>query len=344
MTDTTHIQLAHGGGGQLTAELIEQVILPALGAAGGSQDPKRLKDAAVLPAPGAAALAMTTDSYVVQPLEFPGGDIGKLAVCGTVNDLAVTGASPLALTLALVLEEGLEIALLRRVLESAGAAARAAGVSIVTGDTKVVERGGVVGMIINTAGLGAVLPKAKLGFDRIAPGDRIVLSGSLGEHGMAVMSRRKGLSFWADLQSDCAPLNALTAALVEELGDDLKFMRDPTRSGLAAAVVDIAACAGCDVEIDESALPVHRTARAAAEMLGLDLMSIANEGKLVAVVAPSRAHDAVNILARFEIARRAAVVGTVARKSDNPLVEMLTDVGGRRIVQMPYGEELPRIC
>jgi hydrogenase expression/formation protein HypE len=344
MTDTTHIQLAHGGGGQLTAELIEQVILPALGAA-GAQDPKGLKDAAVLPAPVAgAALAMTTDSYVVQPLEFPGGDIGKLAVCGTVNDLAVTGASPLAMTLALVLEEGLEIALLRRVLESAGAAARAAGVSIVTGDTKVVERGGVVGMIINTAGLGAVLPKAKLGFDRIAPGDRIVLSGPLGEHGLAVMSRRKGLSFSADLQSDCAPLNGLTGALVEELGDDLKFMRDPTRSGLAAVLVDLAACAGCDVEIDESALPVHRTARAAAEMLGLDLMAIANEGKLAAVVAPSRADDAVRVLARFEIARRAAVVGTVARKSDNPLVEMLTDVGGRRIVQMPYGEELPRIC
>jgi hydrogenase expression/formation protein HypE len=345
MTDTLHIQLAHGGGGQLTAELIEQVILPALGAAGGSQDAKRMKDAAVLPAPGAgAALAMTTDSYVVQPLEFPGGDIGKLAVCGTVNDLAVTGASPLALTLALVLEEGLEIALLRRVLASAGAAARDAGVSIVTGDTKVVERGGVAGMIINTAGLGAVLPKAKLGFDRIAPGDRIVLSGPLGEHGLAVMSRRKGLSFSAELQSDCAPLNPLTGALVEELGYDLKFMRDPTRSGLAAVLVDIAVGAGCDVEIDESALPVHRTARAAAEMLGLDLMSIANEGKLVAVVAPSRADEAVSIQARFEIARRATVVGTVVRTSDNPLVEMLTAVGGRRIVQMPYGEELPRIC
>jgi hydrogenase expression/formation protein HypE len=345
MTDTLHIQLAHGGGGQLTAELIEQVILPALGAAGGAQDPKGLKDAAVLPAPGAgAALALTTDSYVVQPLEFPGGDIGKLAVCGTVNDLAVTGASPLALTLALVLEEGLEIALLRRVLVSAGAAAKSAGVSIVTGDTKVVERGGVDGMIVNTAGLGAIMPKAKLGFDRIAPGDRIVLSGPLGEHGLAVMSRRKGLSFSAELQSDCAPLNPLAAALVEELGDDLKFMRDPTRSGLAAALVDIAACAGCDVEIDESALPVHRTARAAAEMLGLDLMSIANEGKLVAVIAPSRADEAVSVLARFEIARRAAVVGTVGQKSDNPLVEMLTAVGGRRIVQMPYGEELPRIC
>jgi hydrogenase expression/formation protein HypE len=344
MTDVEHIQLAHGGGGQLTAELIEHVILPALGAAGSAQDARHLKDAAVLPGTNGLALAMTTDSYVVQPLEFPGGDIGKLAVCGTVNDLAVMGATPLALTLALVLEEGLEIVLLRRVLASAGAAAREAGAAIVTGDTKVVERGGVAGMIINTTGLGTVLPKAKLGFGRIAPGDRIVLSGPLGEHGLAVLSKRKGLSFSAELVSDCAPLNALAAALVEELGDDLKFMRDPTRSGLAATLVDVAASSGMDVEIDESSLPVNRTARAAAEMLGLDLMSIANEGKLVAVVAPRSAQAAVSVLRKFEIARHAAVVGTVRRKADQPLVEMITDIGGRRIVQMPYGEELPRIC
>lgn len=342
MTDLEHIQLAHGGGGQLTAELIEQVILPALGAA-GTQDAGRLSDAAVLRT-SSQTLAMTTDSYVVQPLEFPGGDIGKLAVCGTVNDLAVSGAKPLALTLALVLEEGLEIALLRRVLAAAGAAAREAGVAIVTGDTKVVERGGVSGMVINTAGLGEVLPKARLGFDRVQPGDRVVLSGPLGEHGLAVMSLREGLSFSAELASDCAPLNSMAAALVEALGEDLRFMRDPTRSGLAATVVDLAAASGCDVELSESDVPVNRTARVAAEMLGLDLMSVANEGKLVAVVAPQAAQAAVDVMRRFDIAPRAAVIGQVGQKSDQPLVEMITAVGGRRIVQMPYGEELPRIC
>lgn len=342
MTDLEHIQLAHGGGGQLTAELIEQVILPALGAA-GTQDAGRLSDAALLPAVQ-GGLAMTTDSYVVQPLEFPGGDIGKLAICGTVNDLAVSGARPVALTLALVLEEGLEIALLRRVLSSAGAAAREAGVAVVTGDTKVVERGGVAGMVVNTSGLGEVMPKARLGFDRVQAGDRIVLSGPLGEHGLAVMSKREGLSFSAELASDCAPLGGIAAALVETLGQELRFMRDPTRSGLAATTVDLAEAAGCDVELSEPDIPVNRTARAAAEMLGLDLMSVANEGKLVAVVAPRAAQAAVDVMRRFEIARRAAVIGTVGQKSDQPLVELVTAIGGRRIVQMPYGEELPRIC
>jgi hydrogenase expression/formation protein HypE len=339
MVDTDHIQLAHGGGGQLTAELIEQVILPIL----GGQDAAALKDAAVLER-FAGRPAFTTDSYVVQPLEFPGGDIGRLAVCGTVNDLAVVGATPRAISLGLVLEEGLEIALLRRVLGSIAQAAGEAGVAVVTGDTKVVQRGGVEGMILNTSGLGEVMPEANLGFDRVRTGDRIVLSGPVGEHGLAIMSRRRGLSFTADLRSDCAPLNALTAALVGRLREAVRFMRDPTRGGLAATLVDLARGCGRDVEVDEASIPVNRTARAVAEMLGLDLMTVANEGKLVAVVAPETSQEARAVLADSPIGRRAAVIGVVGPATACPLVEMVTSIGGRRVVQMPYGEELPRIC
>ncbi|MCK4277334.1 MAG: hydrogenase expression/formation protein HypE, partial [Phycisphaerae bacterium] len=230
MTDEQYIKLAHGGGGQLTAELIEQVILPAV----GGQDPNALSDAAVLAIDGGGRVAFTTDSYVVQPLEFPGGDIGKLAVCGTVNDLAVVGARPLAMSLALVIQEGLRIDLLRRVLVSAGQAARDAGVQIVTGDTKVVQRDACDGLMINTSGVGQVADGVALGFGRVAPGDEIVLSGPLGEHALAVMSQRESLSFAADLDSDCASIYPVTAALLEAMGPGVHFMRDPTRGGLAA--------------------------------------------------------------------------------------------------------------
>lgn len=342
MADKEHIQMAHGGGGQLMAELIEQVIVPAVG---GDASPGGLTDSATL-AGVEGKLAFTTDSYVVKPLEFPGGDIGKLSVCGTVNDLAVCGAVPVALSMGLVLQEGLEIALLKRVLTSAGATAEAAGVKIVTGDTKVVEADALDGMVINTAGVGVVSDGAKLGFERIRGGERIVLSGPLGEHGLAVMSRRESLSFTAELCSDCACLHELTGALIEKLGEAVRFMRDPTRGGLAASLVEIACGAGCDIEIDEAAVAVNRTARAAAEMLGLDLLAAANEGKVVVVVDAEAADEAVAILRESELARDAAVIGTIGEKSaDGPgLVEMVTSIGGRRVVQMPYGEELPRIC
>jgi len=323
------------------AELVERVVLPSLG--GRAQCAGRLTDAAVLRFPG-GRLAFTTDSYVVQPLEFPGGDIGKLAVCGTINDLAVVGAVPAALSLALVLEEGLEISLLRRVLESAGAAAARAGVEVVTGDTKVVERGGLAGMVINTSGVGVLLETARLGFDRVRGGDKVLLSGPLGEHGLAVMSRRKGLSFAAELESDCAAICGLTRALVERLGPAVRWMRDPTRGGLAATLAELAAGAGMDLEIDEAEIPENRAARAAAEMLGLDLLTVANEGKLLAVVAAESAGEARRMLADQPIARRAAIIGEVRGAAENPLVELVTRVGGRRVVQMPYGEELPRIC
>ncbi|MDY6914539.1 MAG: hydrogenase expression/formation protein HypE [Planctomycetota bacterium] len=348
--DTEHIQLAHGGGGQLTAELIEHVILPALSGveaeASDVQQAGRLTDAASLDLAG-GSVAFTTDSYVVKPLEFPGGNIGKLAVCGTINDLAVAGAVPKALSFALVLQEGLEMELLRRVLASAGRAAEKAGATVVTGDTKVVERDALDGIVINTAGVGEILPQAKLGFDRIADGDRIVLSGPLGEHGMAVMSMRQGLNFSAELESDCAAIHGLSCSLIERLGSAVKFMRDPTRGGLAATLVELSVGTGRDIEIVESAIPVNRTALAAAEMLGLDLLTVANEGKLVAVIDAEAADEAVAILANQEIASRAAVVGTVGqvRQPDAPaLVEMVTRVGGRRVVQMPYGQQLPRIC
>ena len=345
MADRDHIQLAHGGGGQLTAELLEEVILPALS---GENAPARravrgLKDAACLPRPG-GNIAFTTDSYVVQPLEFPGGDIGKLAVCGTINDLAVVGAAPRALSLALVLEEGLEIELLRRVLRSAGQAARENAVPIVTGDTKVVGRGALDGMVVNTAGLGEVLPGAELEFGRIQTGDRIVLSGPLGEHGLAVMCRRTGLALSSPLRSDCASIFPLAKALLEELGPAVRFLRDPTRGGLAATLVEIALATGRDLEVEEEALPTVPAAKAAAELLGLDLLTVANEGKLVAVVAPEAADRAVAALSRHGIARRAAVVGTVGLAREGAMVELVTAVGGRRVVQMPYGEELPRIC
>jgi hydrogenase expression/formation protein HypE len=341
--DETRIQLAHGGGGQLTEELIRNVILPAVG---GSQRPGQLTDAATL-ALATPRIAFTTDSYVVKPLEFPGGDIGKLSVCGTVNDLAVSGATPKFLSLALVLEEGLEIEQFRRVLSSAGKMAREVGVKVVTGDTKVVERGAVDGMIINTAGVGEMLPEANLGFDRVQAGDRVLLSGPLGEHGMAVMSLREGLSFSATLRSDCAALHELTKDLLAALAGEVRFLRDPTRGGLAAALADLASATGRDIEIDETAIPVNRTARAVAEMLGLDLLSAANEGKLVAVVSADAADEAQKILSRHEIARDAAVIGAVgaaASQGEPGMVELLTSVGGRRVIQMPYGEELPRIC
>jgi len=323
----------------LTAELIAEVILPAI----GGQDATALTDAAEV-AWGADRVVFTTDSYVVQPLEFAGGDIGKLAVCGTVNDLAVAAARPVALSMSLVLEEGLEIELLRRVLVSAGEAARRAGVTIVTGDTKVIDRRGEPGMTINTAGIGAPLPGGEVGFRHVGAGDALVLTGPLGLHGLAVMCRRKGLSIASSLESDCQAIHELTAALLEALGPRVHWMRDPTRGGLAATLVDLAQATGRNVEVRQRAIPTDPAATVAAEMLGLDLLNVANEGRLVAVVEAAAAEQAVNILAAHEAAPAPVIIGNVGEATDMPLVEMVTAAGGRRIVQMPYGEDLPRIC
>lgn len=330
--------LAHGGGGRLMADLISRTIVPKCG--GRSV---QLTDAATIDVP-AGKLCFTTDSFVVKPLFFNGGDIGKLSVCGTVNDLAVSGAQPLALSLSLILEEGFEIAQLEKILENIGQTASRANVRIVTGDTKVVEKGFADGLFINTAGIGARITGAVPGFERITEGDAILINGTLGDHGMTIMSQREGLKFESPLKSDCACLHELTSRLYNALGNAVKFMRDPTRGGVAAVLNEIAVAAGVGIEIDEPALPMDKTVQAAADMLGFDLLNIANEGKVVAIVAPDAAARAIELWRSHPLGRRAAVIGRVLKGSDHPLVELVTKIGGRRIVQMPYGRELPRIC
>jgi len=335
--DDPRIVLAHGGGGELTKRLLEGHVLPRL--ANPLLAP--LTDAAVLPAMS-GQVCFSTDSFVVQPLFFPGADIGRLAVCGTVNDVAVMGAEVLALSLALVIEEGLPMATLDRVLDSIAAAAREAGVPIVTGDTKVVERRRGDGLIITTAGVGRRYDGVLLGPGRIQAGDKILVSGGLAEHGLAVMSAREGLGFDTSIRSDAAPLNGLVKALLEA-GAGLKFLRDPTRGGLAGLLADLSEETGLGIELEEDALPLTPAVRAASEMLGLDPLSVANEGKLVMVASPQAAGQVLELCRRHPLGRRAAVVGTVL-ESTPPLVELITRAGGRRMVLRPYGEDLPRIC
>jgi hydrogenase expression/formation protein HypE len=339
MSETKKIMLAHGGGGRLMADLINRTIVPKFDAGRSVQ----LMDSAVLDVP-AGKLCFTTDSFVVKPLFFNGGDIGKLAVCGTVNDLAVAGAKPLALSLSLILEEGLELEILERILESIGQTAADAGVKIVTGDTKVVEKGSADEIFINTAGVGLRLDGAEPAFERIRPGDAVLLNGTLGDHGMTIMSQREGLQFQTPLASDCACLHELTQMLYENLGGKVKFMRDPTRGGIAATLNEVAQSGRVNVELVEMALPIDGTVRAAAEMLGFDLLNIANEGKVVAVVAADSAPKALQLWKNHPLGRKAARIGTVTEAKDRPLLELITKVGGRRIVQTPYGRELPRIC
>ncbi len=338
MDETVTILLAHGGGGRLMEDLIRRVIVPHFG-----QPNKPLLDAARVSA-GTQPLCFTTDSFVVRPLFFPGGDIGKLAVCGTVNDLAVSGARPLALSLALIIEEGFPVADLQAVLAGVAQAAQQAGVSIVTGDTKVVEKGAADGLFINTAGIGLPWEKARLGFERIAQGDRILINGTLGDHGMTILSKRGDIPFDGGLQSDCACLNGLIEQLIEACGQEIKFLRDPTRGGLAAVLNEIASGAGVSIEIEEAALPVEPAVRAAAEMLGLDILHIANEGKAAVVVSEEAAGAALEVCRKHPLGKRAALIGRVCKSDGAPMVELCTRIGGRRIVPMPYGRDLPRIC
>ncbi len=332
------IVLAHGGGGELTARLIREHILPVI----GNDRLNPLTDGAMLGRCD-GCLVMTTDSFVVQPLEFPGGDIGRLAVCGTVNDLAMMGAMPVALSLGLILEEGLELALLDRVLASLAAAANEACVAIVTGDTKVIERrGGGEGLLINTAGIGRCLDGATLDVRRIRPGDAVILSGRIAEHGLAVMSRREGLEFSSTLVSDVAPLHGLVEAVLAS-GADVKFLRDPTRGGVAGVLADLAQESGWSIEVQEGRIPISRAARHAAEMLGLDPLTVANEGKCVFVCSAGDADRVVAACRSHPRGRDAAVIGVVT-ETRPALAELVTESGGRRVVQKPYGEELPRIC
>jgi hydrogenase expression/formation protein HypE len=331
------VTLAHGAGGKATRALVEGLFVPEL--ANPLLAP--LDDAALLEV-GDCRLAFTTDSYVVRPLFFPGGNIGELAVNGTVNDLAVSGARPLALSAGFVLEEGFAVADLRRIAASMAAAAAAAGVVVATGDTKVVERGKADGLFINTAGIGVVPPGVELAPSRVRPGDRVLLSGTLGDHGIAVLVARGDLHLETDLVSDCASVHELAEALLP-LGDDLRFMRDPTRGGVATALNELASCAGVAVALDEKALPVRPEVAGACEILGIDPLYVANEGKLLAVVAPEAADQALASLRRFPRGANAALVGTV--RDDPPgLVLLDTALGGTRIVDMLVGDPLPRIC
>jgi len=326
------ILLAHGGGGSLTHELIERLFAPAFGM-------KELEDSAVVEFAG-QRLAFTTDSYVVKPYFFPGGDIGKLAVCGTVNDLAMQGAQPLWLSLGMILEEGLPIADLERIVASIKAAAADVGVKIVTGDTKVVERGKCEGLYINTAGIGRVI--ADVSSTRVRPGDAVIVNGNLGEHGVAVLSRREGIAFQTSVISDCAPLWSLVqSALIS--GAEIHAMRDPTRGGLAVTVCDIAAASGVGIRLQESALPIGAEVRGACDLLGLDPLTIANEGKVVMVCRGADAGRVLDAMRGHPLGRDARVIGEVTEKPKG-MAMLRTAIGGERIIDVPTGEDLPRIC
>jgi hydrogenase expression/formation protein HypE len=336
--ETARVLLGHGSGGQLSAALMREVIAPALASASAGGP---LNDAAVVEVAG-LRLAFTTDSYVVSPLEFPGGDIGELAVNGTVNDLAMMGAQPLALSLAYVIEEGLPFEELRRVTESAARAAVRAGVRIVTGDTKVVGRGAADGLFVNTAGIGLVADGVSVGADRAAVGDAVILSGPIGLHGVAIMSVREGLDFEVEIASDTQPLNRLVVAIIDAC-PDVHVLRDPTRGGLASALNEIAATSGVGIEVREETIPIPGPVHAACEMLGLDPLHVANEGKLVAIVPAASAEAVLAAMRALPEGDGAAVVGTVL--ADHPaMVTMRTIVGSQRIVDMLVGEQLPRIC
>ena len=336
--ENAKILLAHGGGGQLSNELIAKYILPKL----TNQTLEKLADSAMLNL-DSGPLCFTTDSYVVKPLFFNGGDIGKLAVCGTVNDLAVAGARPIAMSLSLIIEAGFEMQMLEKILDSISLAARQNNVEIVTGDTKTVEAGAADGIFINTAGIGTCLEGVRPSLERIEIGDKIIVSGTVGDHGMTIISQREGIEFQSQLKSDCAGLAKLCCKLFENC-DQIKFMRDPTRGGLAATLNEISRGSGHSVEINQSCIPVNKTVQAAADILGFDVLNIANEGKFVAVVSAGSAEKCLNICSEDELGKEAEIIGQIVETRDVPTVEMITAIGGKRIVQMPYGRELPRIC
>jgi len=341
LRDHPNIVMGHGGGGRLSAELIEHLFLPAFSGAALTSTLLQLGDAAVLEL-GGARLAFSTDSYVVRPRFFPGGNVGDLAVNGTVNDVSMTGARPLALSVGVVLEEGMPIDELGRIATTMGQAARAAGVSIVTGDTKVVDAGHGDGVYINTAGIGLIPEGVDLGPHRIRPGDAILVSGAIGMHGIAVMSVRDGISFGSDIVTDSAPLNGIVASLIDS-GVDVHMMRDPTRGGVAATLHEIASSSRTGMSIVERSVPVPDDVRAACGFLGLDPLYVANEGKLVAFVAGVDAERALEVLRGHELGREAAIIGVVVEEHPGVVVAR-TGIGGTRVVDLPLSEQLPRIC
>ena len=334
MDDT--VLLAHGSGGKLSHELVERKFLPFL----ANPALNKLDDSAVFEASG--RLAFTTDGYVVNPIFFPGGDIGKLAVCGTVNDLAMNGAKPLYLSLSAIIEEGLLLRDLEQIVRSIKKAAEEAGVSIIAGDTKVVNRGQADKLFITTSGVGMVPPEVDISGANARAGDKVLLSGTIGDHGIAVMSQREGLKFSMTLKSDCAPLNKLVSQMLE-VSSRIHCLRDPTRGGLATTLNELARQSNAGIVIEETKIPAKEEVKAACELLGLDPIYVANEGKLVAIVDPA---DADKILARMKknrYGRDAAVIGEVTNQHPGKVV-MKTRLGPSRIVDMLSGELLPRIC
>jgi hydrogenase expression/formation protein HypE len=329
------ILLAHGSGGKLSQDLI-QSFLPEL----SNPVLDKLEDSAVLNLSG--RLAFTTDSYTVNPIFFPGGDIGKLAVCGTVNDLAMSGARPLYLSLSFIIEEGFTLAELKRVLVSIKEAAAEAGVKIVTGDTKVVNRGSADKLFINTAGIGQIPEGVNISAANARPGDKIIINGNIGDHGIAVLSQREGLEFQLPVPSDCAPLNGLVAEMLA-VSKEIHCLRDPTRGGLATTLNDFAAQSGVGITLEEAKIPVDKAVEAACELLGFDPLYIANEGKLAAVV-PARDADAVlSEMKQNKYGTGAVTIGEVVEKHPGQVI-MRTALGASRIVNVPVGELLPRIC
>ena len=330
------IVLAHGGGGLLGRRLVEEIRAelsnPVL---------DELADAAVLDSPG-GRLAFTTDSFVVRPIFFRGGDIGRLAVCGTVNDLAVMGARPLWLSLGLILEEGLPLADLRRIVCSVRKTAEEAGVAVVCGDTKVVGRGEADGIFVNTSGIGVMFGEARPAPGSARPGDAVIASGYLGEHGVALMSQREGIGFETPVVSDVAPLGALVEGVLST-GAEVHAMRDPTRGGVASALNEIAEASRVTISLSEADLPVSPAVAGACEILGLDVLTVANEGKVLAICPAAAAGAVLAAMRVHPLGREARAIGVVGERRSAPVL-LRTAVGGERIVEMPYGEELPRIC
>ena len=337
-TESQTILMAHGSGGQLSHELVERVFVRHFANAVLAD----LNDAAVLQF-SAGQLAFTTDSYVISPLFFPGGDIGRLAVCGTVNDLAVVGAEPLYLSAGFIIEEGLPVETLERVTISMAETARAAGVQIVTGDTKVVNHGAADRLFINTAGVGQVPSGMRLSPSNLCPGDQILISGTVGDHGMAVMMEREGLQLSSSLRSDCAPLNGLISDLLAACPGAVRCMRDPTRGGVVSTLNEWASAARVGIEIDETAIPVREQVRGACEILGLDPLYVANEGKVVVVVDPGYVEVALDALRAHPMGLDAAIVGRITGEHPRRVV-LCTMLGSHRILDMLVGEQLPRIC
>jgi hydrogenase expression/formation protein HypE len=330
------ILLAHGSGGKLAHDLVERSFVKAL------TNPllDKLDDSAVFDISG--RLAFTTDSYVVSPIFFPGGDIGKLAVCGTVNDLATSGAKPLYLSLSFIIEEGLLVSELERIVESVQKAITEADVKIVTGDTKVVTRGSADKLFINTAGVGIIPEGASISGANAKPGDKVLLNGAIGDHGIAVVSQREGLSFATKLKSDCAPLGDLVADMLKA-SPNIHSLRDPTRGGLATSLNELAGQSKVSIRIDEKEIPVREEVLAACEMLGFDPLYVANEGKMIAIVAPESAEKVLAAMRKNKYGKEAAIIGEVMAENPGRVV-MKTVLGSSRIVDMLVGDLLPRIC